>query len=133
MAAVSKCNDGWTTAMRWGARVLALIAVGLFVYFAVEFGSQVFPSLAWTHPQGIPLLIALVLALAGVLIAWQWELIGGIIAVAGSAAIMAMVYAGSGPDMLYCAVLFTLPLLLAGALYLGCYWRSIRAARPQNA
>ena len=133
MAKDQKSKSGWTSAMRWAARVLALIAVGLFVYFAVEFGTKVFPSLAWTNPQGVPLLIALVLALAGVLIAWRWELIGGLIAVGGSAAIIALVCAGSGTDMFLCALYFTLPLLLAGLLYLGCCWRTRRAAQSQGA
>ena len=133
MAKAQECDSVWTTAMRWAARVLALIAVGLFVYFAVEFGAKVFPALAWTNPQGIPLLIAVVLALAGVVIAWRWELIGGMIAVACSAAIIALVCAGSGFDMALCAFYFTLPLLLAGALYLICCWRTRRAARSQNA
>ena len=133
MAKDQKSKSGWTSAMRWAARVLALIAVGLFVYFVVEFGTKVFPSLAWTNPQGVPLLIALVLALAGVLIAWRWELIGGLIAVGGSAAIIALVCAGSGTDMFLCALYFTLPLLLAGLLYLGCCWRTRRAAQSQGA
>lgn len=133
MAKTQKCDNGWTTAMRWAARVLALIAVGLFVYFAVEFGAKVFPALAWTSLQGIPLLIALVLALAGVVIAWRWELIGGMIAVGCSTAIIALVCAGSGLDMLLCAFYFTLPILLAGALYLSCFWRTRRAAQSQNA
>lgn len=132
MAKVQRCDDGWATAMRWIARFLALVAAGLFAYFLVEFGAKVFPSLAWTNPQGIPLLLALLLALAGVLIAWRWELIGGMIAVACSAAIIALVCAGSGLDMFLCAVFFTLPLLLAGALYLGCCWRTRRAAPPEG-
>ena len=133
MAKVERCDSGWTTAMRWAARILALIAVGLFVYFIVEFGTKVFPSLAWTSPQGIPLLIALVLALAGVVIAWRWELIGGMIAVGCSAAIIALVCAGSGTDMFLCALYFTLPLLLAGVLYLACCWQTRRASQSQSA
>ncbi|MFN2218680.1 MAG: hypothetical protein ACK2UA_08745 [Anaerolineae bacterium] len=116
-------RNGSTSAMRWTARVLALVAVGLFVYFAVDFGGTVFPTLSW-GPQGIPLLVAVVVALAGVLVAWRWELVGGIMAVAGVAGIMALVCLGSGMDMLFCAFLFTLPLLLAGVLYLGCCWRT---------
>jgi hypothetical protein len=45
-------------------------------------------------------------------------------AVAGVAAIMGLICLGSGTDMLFCAFLFTLPLLLAGALFLGCCWRT---------
>lgn len=133
MAKNQKCDSGWTTAMRWVARILALITVGLFVYFLVEFGTKVFPSLAWTSPQGLPLLIALVLALVGVVIAWRWELVGGMIAVGCSAAIIALVCAGSGTDMFLCALYFTLPLLLAGVLYLACCLRTRKASRSQSA
>jgi hypothetical protein len=116
-------RNGSTSAMRWTARVLALVAVGLFVYFAVDFGARVFPTLSW-GPQGIPLLVVVGIALAGVLVAWRWELVGGIMTLAGVAGIMALVCLGSGTDMLFCAFLFTLPLLAAGALYLGCCWRT---------
>jgi hypothetical protein len=127
MTEVQQRENGWTTTMRWAARLLALVAIGLFVFFAVECGAKVFPSLSW-GPQGVPLLVAVVVALAGAVIAWRWELVGGIMAVAGVAAIMALVCLGSGVDMLYCALLFSLPLLMAGALYLGCCWRT-RTAR----
>ncbi len=123
MTEVQQRENGWTTTMRWAARLLALGAVGLFVFFAVECGAGVFPSLSW-GPQGIPLLVAVGVALVGAVIAWRWELIGGIMAVAGVAATIALVCLGSGVDMLYCALLFTLPLLVAGALYLGCCWRT---------
>ncbi len=123
MSKVQQTGDGSTTAMRWTARILALLAVGLFVFFAIELGARVFPTLSW-DPQGIPLLIVVGVALAGVVVAWRWELVGGIMTVAGVAGIMALVCLGSGPDMLFCAFLFTLPLLVAGALYLGCCWRT---------
>jgi len=123
MSKVQQTGDGSTTAMRWTARILALLAVGLFVFFAIDLGARVFPTLSW-GPQGIPLLIVVGIALAGVVVAWRWELVGGIMTVAGVAGIMALVCLGSGTDMLFCAFLFTLPLLLAGALYLGCCWRT---------
>jgi hypothetical protein len=109
--------------MRWVARLLALASVGLFVLFAVECGPRAFASLSWSSPQGMPLLIALLVALAGVVIAWRWELVGGTMAVVGAAAIMALVCAGSGFELFWCALVFTAPLLLAGALYMGCCWR----------
>jgi len=123
MSEEKNAGNGWTGAMRWTARILALIAAGLFVYSAVEVGPRLLPTLSWTHPQGVPLLIGLIVGLAGVLLAWRWELIGGIMAVVGAAAVMALVCLGSGTDMLYCAFLFTLPIFIAGALYLACCWR----------
>lgn len=131
MSKVHKAGDGSTKAMRWTARILALLAVGLFVFFAIDLGARVFPTLSW-GPQGIPLLIVLVFALAGVVVAWRWELVGGIMTVAGVGGIMALVCMGSGTDMLLCAFLFTLPLLVAGALYLGCCVRTRLAKATQE-
>ena len=131
MSKVEQTRDGSTTAMRWVARILALLAVGLFVFFAVGLGSRVFPTLSW-GPQGFPLMIALAVALAGVVVAWRWELVGGIMTVAGVAGIIGLVCAGSGTDMLFCAFLFTLPLLVAGILYLGCCWRTRMAKVAQE-
>ena len=116
-------NNQGTKTMRWVARLLGLLAAGLFILFAVEYGTGILPALQWNHPQGMPLLIILLAALAGALVAWRWELTGGILTFASALAIMALVCLGSGTDMLYCAFLFALPLLAAGALYLGCCWR----------
>jgi hypothetical protein len=102
---------------------LALAAVGLFVLFAVECGPMALASLSWSSPQGMPLLVALLVSLVGVVIAWRWELVGGVLAVGGAVAIIALVCAGSGFELFRCALLFTAPLLLAGALYMGCCWR----------
>jgi hypothetical protein len=127
MAKKHKDGNGWTGLMRWTARILTLIAGGLFMFFAVEFGATVLSSLAWTSPQGLPLLLGLLVAILGALIAWRWELVGGAMAVAGALVVMALVCAGSGTDMLLCAFLFTAPLLLAGGLYLACCWRTRQA------
>jgi hypothetical protein len=35
--------------------------------------------------------------------------------------------------MLFCALLFTAPILIAGALYLACCWRTRDANLEQNA
>ena len=131
MAKDGKVGNGWTGPMRWTARILALIAGGLFVYAAVEFGAKVLSGLSLNSPQGLPLLLGLLVAILGALIAWRWELVGGLMAVLGAVMVMALVCVGSGLDMLYCAFLFTLPLLTAGVLYLSCCWRT-RQPRSLN-
>jgi len=74
------------------------------------------------------MMIALLVAVAGVVAAWRWELGGGVLAIAGSVAIVLLVVLGSGLDMLVPAVVFVAPLVLAGLLYLGCCARC-RATR----
>jgi hypothetical protein len=119
--------------MRWLARILALIALGLFVLFAVQGGVDVLGSISFLDPQGVPLLVALVVALAGALIAWRWELVGGIMTIVGAVAIIGLVCLGSGADMFLCSLFFTLPLLLSGALYLACCWRTRELAVVREA
>lgn len=113
-------ESGWIRAMRWLARALTLLATGLFAWFLVESGSRVFSELVWGEPQGVPLFVAILAALLGVLAAWRWELVGGLVAIAGSLAIVGLVIWGSGTDMLYSALWFAAPFLAAGGLYLVC-------------
>ena len=123
MKDASISEDSGTVIIRWFARLLALGVTALFVYAAQEFGSSILSALNW-EPQGWPLLIGLTVALAGLWLAWRWELAGGVMAVAGGTGIMLLVCVGSGADMLLCALLFALPVLVAGGLYLACCWRS---------
>lgn len=125
-------KDGWTRGMRWAARILSLVAIALFVVYLVQSGASQISALSWTSPQGIPLLIALLVALAGVLIAWRWELVGGILTIVAAVAIIAQTCLGSGPIMFLCSLFFTLPLLVGGVLYLACGWRSRASAKPQG-
>ena len=122
--AQNNSNSGWTTSMRWAARLLGFFAVGLFVAFVIMSGPSVLANISLTSLQGLPLLIALLLALGGVLVAWRWELVGGIMTIVGSVAIIGLVCLGSGVDMFLCSMFFTLPLIVSGALYLACSYRS---------
>jgi hypothetical protein len=77
-------------------------------------------------------MVALLLAVAGVVAAWRCELSGEVLAIAGSVAIVLLVALGSGLDGLVPAVVFVTPLVLAGLLYLGCSARC-RAKRQRGA
>jgi hypothetical protein len=133
MTQLQQAEDGWTNAMRWTARIVGLIAVALFVAFLAMSGPVVFPSLSWLSWQGLPLLIALVAAIAGVVIAWRWELVGGAMTIVGALAIIGLVCLGSGTDMFLCSLFFTVPLLVSGALYLGCCARNELVGAEQQA
>lgn len=128
MTKAQRTQDGWTQVMRCIARFVTLIAVGLFVLFAVEAGTKALSTLSWARPQGMPLLVALLVALLGVLIAWRWELVGSSIALVGALAMVGLVCLGSGTDLLLCSLFFITPLFVAGALYLGCCYRARTAA-----
>jgi hypothetical protein len=72
----------------------------------------------------MPLLFAMIVASAGVLIAWRWEMVGGAMAVIGAVAILALVYLGSGIILFRATIILIVPLIVPGVLFLVCYWRS---------
>lgn len=120
MTLLDKRDDDLTVALRWSARLLGLVATILFAELVINWGPGVILALPWGRPTGMPLFVALVLAVAGVMVAWRWETIGGALALAGSLAILLSVYLSSGTVKLPVAFLLAMPLLLAGVLYLAC-------------
>jgi peptidoglycan/LPS O-acetylase OafA/YrhL len=117
-------NDGLTKGLRWSARVVGLFAIGLFLLFLVESGARIIPALSWSSPRGMPLLIAMIVAALGVLVAWRWELVGGAMAVVGAVAIFFLVYAGGGAHLFRAALILIVPLVVPGILFLVCHLRT---------
>lgn len=68
------------TVLRWIARVIGIVLVGLVLLLAIGEGV---PS-PFSHPFVITIgLLALTLVVSGILLAWRWELSGGIVSLAG--------------------------------------------------
>ncbi|MFC2046499.1 hypothetical protein ACFLTC_03145, partial [Chloroflexota bacterium] len=76
MAVDTHTSERLTKVLRWSARIVGLIATGLFLLFLVESGANIINELSWSSPRGIPLLLAMGVAVAGVLLGWFVELIG---------------------------------------------------------
>ena len=122
--------NGMTTTMRWSARMIGLFSIGLYFLFIIESGVRIVPALSWTDLRGIPLFLALTMAVVGLVIAWGWEALGGFLALAGGSLILALVYTESGTGMTFTAALLALPLLTAGLLHLTCSVWTTLAAQP---
>jgi hypothetical protein len=116
--------------MRWMARILGLLASGLFLFFLICAGIEICPTLSWISSRGMPLFIILAVAAVGVLVAWRWELVGGAMAALGAIAISALVYFGSGRAVLSTALMIGLPFFVSGILFLACCWRTRTAVTP---
>ena len=121
-----------TSVMRWAWRLIGLVAVGLFVLFLAERGDRILSELSWSDPQGVPLLVAMMVAVAGLLVGWILEIAGGLMTLGGAIAIPVLVYLGSGPTLLLAALILSLPLFVCGGLCLGCCWRTRRASMSQQ-
>jgi hypothetical protein len=116
------------TVLRGSARVIALFSIGLYLLFIIESGARIVPHLSWSEFRGMPLFLALTMAVFGLVIAWGWETVGGLLALAGGASILTLAYAASGAGMTFTAALLALPLLAAGLLHLVCsVWTRLTA------
>jgi hypothetical protein len=109
--------------MRWFARIISLlfILVTLFFFSAEE--------LFRDHPRTAPLPIApLVLGaflLVGLGLAWKWELLGALIALASFAGISVL-----NPDALTKRLWYIFPAI--AILFLLCWWSSRTPRRPKE-
>jgi len=113
-----EAHDRGAGHIRWAARVSGLLVVGvflliLFLAFTNEDGIQA---------QAVPKVILLMIAIAGVGIAWRWERVGGGLLVASAVALglsICQSYPIFGPVGLLLVVLIYTPLpLMAGVLFL---------------
>ena len=118
--------------MRWSARMIGLFSIGLYFLFIIESGARIVPLLSWTDFRGMPLFLALTMAVVGLVIAWGWEALGGLLTLAGGFLILTLVYAASGPGTAFTAALLALPLLTAGLLHLVCSAWTILTAQPDT-
>jgi hypothetical protein len=117
-------NGFYTKVMRWIARIVGLLASGLFVYFVICAGLGICSNLSWSSPRGMPLFVVMALSAVGALIAWRWEMVGGTMAALGAVAVSALVFFGSGRAMFTTALMISLPFFIAGVLFLICCWRT---------
>lgn len=124
MTRLQRTGDGLTKGVRWSARLVGLLAGSLFLEFIIRKGARIVPGLPWSSPIGMPLFLALVMAVAGGLIGWRWEAIGSMMAIVGAVAILALAYTGVGPGIVPATLILTLPLFVAGFLYLICCCRT---------
>ena len=120
MTVKSERNEYLIFGMRWVARLLSLVAVIPFAVFLVDAVGGLSPALTWDSPQGMPLLVVMALGSVGVIVAWRWERLGGLLAAISGVVIIALVAAGSGLASFVPALLASAPFVVAGLLYLGC-------------
>ena len=78
--------------LRWAARILGIPIIGVAVLFAVGEGAGLGDLDAVTGSMMATLLVSL----AGMLVLWRWELVGGIVVLTGMGGFYAIEYVASG-------------------------------------
>jgi hypothetical protein len=124
MKTAKRTSDDLTCVIRGFALAVGLLANIPFALFLIDSGAKVCPALSWSSPQGMPLFVVLTMAMLGYLIAWRWERIGGAMAIVSSVAICALVILGPDRTPILAALMISLPLFVAGILFLACNWRT---------
>lgn len=130
------------TVVRWTARVIALLITPFFLFWYTLFGvGSIITDLHGAITANIILPIALgILVLAGCVLSWWWERLGGMLFILASVALaVGPLISGWSTlrilsitnilaDLLRGWVIFGLPLLIAGILFLITSWLSRRNA-----
>lgn len=101
-----------TTALRWVPRSLSLALVALFATLMVGQG----PPPLWPLTVNTLLFALLITCLAGLLIAWRWQLAGGLFAMVAIAAFYFMDFAKSSFERFPGGWMFAL-MFITGLLY----------------
>ncbi len=122
MTITNQAKDRVTKWMRWIARVIGWLATGYWLLIGIlviamdEVGTWTWES---TLITGFTLLGALAM-----LVAWWREGVGGLIAVVCGLGFSTFAFVTAGRNNLLAALVTGAPFLVAGALFLVCWWRT---------
>lgn len=119
MTSIRKNDPELIRGVRWCARAVGLVATAFLFLFIFQTRPSALSALPWISPTGKPL-FSVLMAVVGVLVAWRWETTGGVMALAASLAIVFLVYLRFGTARVFPAFTVAAPLLIAGAMFLGC-------------
>jgi hypothetical protein len=70
----------------------------------------------------MPLFVAWLVLIAGVLVSLRWEMVGGLVMATSAIAVGVLAYAGCGSSELLTCTLVAGPYLVSGLLLLGSWW-----------
>jgi hypothetical protein len=119
--------------LRWTAILLALLASGPFITFLLFRAGGVLPNLSWRAPNHMPLFLAWLAVMAGILVSLHWEMIGGLVMATSGIAVGVLGYLGCGSGELLTCTLVAGPYLVSGLLLLGCCWGKEQLASSELA
>jgi hypothetical protein len=108
--------------LRWTAILLAVLASGPFITFLLFRAGEVLPKLSWRAPNHMPLFVAWLAVMAGVLVSLRWQMIGGLVMATSAITVGVLGYLGCGAGELLTCTLVAGPYLISGLLLLGCCW-----------
>ena len=123
-ANVTMTTKLFATILRWTARILGTVLVGLTLLIAIGEGM---PN-PFTQPFVIGIgFLALALVLLGILLAWRWEFLGGIMSLVGWV-LFFLAERVSLRQSVFIALLGIPSLLFLGSWFLRCHYAKHNSA-----
>lgn len=130
MTYTSNSNDTKfkTKELRYLARSVGILALLTGLIYLRVLGLETIASLQAKQGFGpvVILLGLLVVAMAGLLCGWRWELVGGLTAVISAVGIFIIAYFNTSQYPLFAAAAYSSPFFVAGGLMLACWQRNQR-------
>lgn len=112
------------------ARAVGAMAAitGLLYMRAIMSGGFLSTSVSDNVPWVAAFLVLLLVGVAGLLLAWRWEAVGGALAVAGGLAVAVLVAFSFADNRLLATLVYSSPFAIAGGLFLADWWHHRPAA-----
>lgn len=106
-------------------RAVGLLAVltALLYLRAMTSGSFLYRGSSETLPVSIILFGLMLVATAGLVLAWRWECAGGVIAILGSLAVASVVYSTFSENRLLAILVYSSPFIVSGSLCVADWWK----------
>jgi hypothetical protein len=121
-----KKSDLATLIMRWIARVISTLVMAFIVLMVIgsAFTGKEHRRAPWPTLEDIIMTMFFLVMLTGVVIAWFREGIGGTILTIAGLMATALLFLRMTPDDYWVIMIFGMPFLFSGILFLVCWRRS---------
>jgi hypothetical protein len=109
--------------MRWIARTISTLAAlaWLLIFLDIVACEALFGSICINWEMAL-LAGMVIVSLASVLVAWRWELIGGLVMFIWGLVFAAIAYVTSRPYQAISVLVTGIPFLIAGSLFMASWW-----------
>ena len=105
---------------------LASIAVTFLAFLTGLIYLQVALTNDGENGVGTETAVLLIIGLLGLLFAWKWLAVGGLIGVIAGVSIAALAYSSANSNQLFAALLYGSPFIVAGGLRIACWRQTAR-------
>jgi hypothetical protein len=120
MPLIQKGGDRTVKIMRWTARIITILVITyslmMLIGYAIDDPYSANNDFPWFIFVLFPTFI-------GMILAWKWENIGGILMILGGICLAITVFITAGHNQIPAALLISSPFFFTGILFIGSWYR----------